>query len=170
MHTTNLYPTPPRLIRLGAMQEMMAAYPKIPVGLSDHSLNNNAAKAAMALGASLIERHFTDTKSRLGPDIPCSMDEEEARDLVESAGEIFLMRGGKKEAAKEEQVTINFAFATCVSLQEIKKGEIFSHKNLWVKRPGTGEILAKDYQNLLGKIARCDIPKDTHIKWDMIDG
>ena len=64
LHTTNLYPTPPSLIRLGAMQEMMRAFPNVPVGLSDHSLSNTACIAAMALGASVVERHFTDTKDR----------------------------------------------------------------------------------------------------------
>lgn len=169
LHTTNLYPTPPELVRLGAMQEMMIAFRGIPIGLSDHTLNNNATKVAMGMGASIVERHFTDSKDRIGPDIICSMDEDEARDLIESAKEIFLMRGGKKEATKEEQVTINFAFATCVSIANIKKGEVFSPKNLWVKRPGTGEIKAKDYESLLGKKAKIDIPNDTQITWDMID-
>lgn len=168
LHTTNLYPTPPNLVRLGAMQELMQNFPNIPIGLSDHTLNNNACKSAMALGASIVERHFTDHKNRQGPDIVCSMDMEETRDLILSAKEIFLMRGGKKEAAKEEQVTIDFAFATCVSISPIKKGEKFSMQNLWVKRPGTGEILAKDFESLLGKTATCDIENDTHITWDMV--
>ena len=60
MHTTNLYPTDPALVRLGAMQELMREFPDVPVGLSDHTLNNNACIAAMALGAKLVERHFTD--------------------------------------------------------------------------------------------------------------
>lgn len=169
LHTTNLYPTPPHLVRLGAMVEMMEAFHGVPIGLSDHTLNNDATKVAMGMGACIVERHFTDHKGRSGPDIICSMDEAEARELVESAKAIFLMRGGRKEAAKEEQVTIDFAFATCVSIAPIKKGEVFSKANLWVKRPGTGEIKAIDYENLLGKKAKIDIPNDTHITWDMLD-
>ena len=169
LHTTNLYPTPPHLVRLGAMVEMMEAFDGVPIGLSDHTLNNDATKVAMGMGACIVERHFTDHKGRSGPDIICSMDEAEARELVESAKAIFLMRGGRKEAAKEEQVTIDFAFATCVSIAPIKKGEVFSKDNLWVKRPGTGEIKAIDYEKLLGKKARIDIPNDTHITWDMLD-
>ena len=169
LHTTNLYPTPPHLVRLGAMVEMMEAFAGVPIGLSDHTLNNDATKVAMGMGACIVERHFTDHKGRSGPDIICSMDEAEARELVESAKAIFLMRGGRKEAAKEEQVTIDFAFATCVSIAPIKKGEVFSKDNLWVKRPGTGEIKAIDYEKLLGKKAKIDIPNDTHITWDMLD-
>ena len=70
---------------------------------------------------------------------------------------------------KEEKVTIDFAFATCVSIESIKKGEIFNESNLWVKRPGIGEIKALDYEKLLGKKAKIDIPNDTHITWDMVD-
>ena len=169
LHTTNLYPTPPHLVRLGAMVEMMEAFDGVPIGLSDHTLNNDATKVAMGMGACIVERHFTDHKGRSGPDIICSMDEAEARELVESAKAIFLMRGGRKEAAKEEQVTIDFAFATCVSIAPIKKGEVFSKDNLWVKRPGTGEIKAIDYEKLLGKKAKIDIPNDTHITWNMLD-
>ncbi|WP_305862255.1 N-acetylneuraminate synthase family protein [Helicobacter cholecystus] len=169
LHTTNLYPTPPNLVRLGAMQEMMDAFPSIVIGLSDHTLNNNACKSAIALGASIVERHFTDRKDRRGPDIICSMDEEEARDLILSAKEIFMMRGGRKEATQEEQVTIDFAFSTCVSIAPIKKGEVFSAKNLWVKRPGIGEIRAEFYEEILGKRARCDIGNDEHLTWEMVE-
>ena len=66
------------------------------------------------------------------------------------------MRGGSKEAAKEEQVTIDFAFATVVSIKKIKKGEVFTRDNIWVKRPGTGEIPAEDYEEILGKKAVTD--------------
>ena len=73
MHTTNLYPTKPEWVRLGAMQEMMREFPDVPIGLSDHTLNNNACIAALALGADLVERHFTDEMARSGPDIICSI-------------------------------------------------------------------------------------------------
>ena len=169
MHTTNLYPTDPRLVRLGAMQEMMKEFPDVPVGLSDHTLNNNACIAAIAMGASIVERHFTDHKQRTGPDLICSMDEKELKELLGAAQEIPQMFGGKKEAAKEEQVTIDFAFATAVAIKDIKKGEVFTKENLWVKRPGTGEILAEHYESLLGKTAACDIENDTQIQWKMVN-
>lgn len=169
MHTTNLYPTKPEWVRLGAMQEMMQAFPGIPVGLSDHTLNNNACIAAIALGAALVERHFTDRMDRIGPDIVCSMDEAACRELLQAAKEVPLMRGGHKGAIPEEQVTIDFAFATCVTIKPIKKGEAFTKENLWVKRPGTGEILAEEYDTILGKKATCDIDNDTQLTRSMIE-
>ena len=78
------------------------------------------------------------------------------------------MLGGKKDPAAEEQVTIDFAFATVVAIADIKEGEPFTAENIWVKRPGTGEILAEKYEEVLGKIANQNIKKDTHIKWEMI--
>lgn len=169
LHTTNLYPTDPRLVRLGAMQEMMNAFPGVPIGLSDHTLTNTACIAAMALGATIVERHFIDMKDRPGPDVICSMDEKECSELIVAAHDISLMLGGKKEATKEEQVTIDFAFATVVTIRAIRAGEVFTKDNLWVKRPGTGEILAEKYEGILGKKASVDIENDTQLTWNMIE-
>ena len=68
----------------------------------------------------------------------------------------------------QEKVTIDFAFATVVAIKPIKKGEIFDKDNIWVKRPGTGEIPAADYEELIGRKAAVDIEDDTQICWDMI--
>jgi N-acetylneuraminate synthase len=166
LHTTNLYPTPIHLVRLGAMTQLHQAFPEKVFGLSDHTLNNNACLGAVALGASILERHFTDTMQRTGPDIVCSMDENTSRELIISSNEMWQMRGGTKEPSKEEQVTIDFAFATVCSIQRIKKGDIFSKENIWVKRPGTGEILAVHYDKILEKIALKDIENDEQLSWD----
>lgn len=170
LHTTNLYPTRPEWVRLGAMQELMREFPDIPVGLSDHTQNNHACIAAMALGADLVERHFTDFKERTGPDIVCSMDEGECKELLQASGEIPRMRGGVKEALPEEQVTIDFAFATVVTIRPVGKGEKFTRENLWVKRPGTGEIKAEHYLDILGKRAAEDIGSDVPLRAAMIEG
>lgn len=168
LHTTNLYPTPAKLVRLGAMQELEREFPNVVIGLSDHTVNNNACLAAVALGASIIERHFTDRSDRRGPDIICSMTPAELKDLINGTDEIAKMRGGKKEPAKEEQVTIDFAFATVVSIKAIKIGEVFSAENIWVKRPGTGEIPAENYFEVIGKKTTRNILQDEHIKWSDI--
>lgn len=165
LHTTNLYPTPTHLVRLGAMTEMHTAFKSKVFGLSDHTINNNACLAAVALGASILERHFTDNLDRPGPDIICSMDENSCAQLITSAREVWQMRGGKKEAAKEEQVTIDFAFATVCTIAPIKKGAVLSKENLWVKRPGSGQILAEKYNDVLGKIALRDIQNDEQLSW-----
>lgn len=169
LHTTNLYPTPPELVRLGAMQELQKEFPNAVIGLSDHTVNNNACLAAVALGASMLERHFTDRKDRTGPDIVCSMNPGELAELIKSSAEIAKMRGGKKEAAKEEQVTIDFAFSTVVTIKPISKGECLSKENVWVKRPGIGEIKAESYEDILGKIATKNIDEDEHLSWDDIE-
>jgi N-acetylneuraminate synthase len=165
LHTTNLYPTPVHLVRLGAMQQLMKEFPGIPIGLSDHTLSNLACFAAVAQGASVLERHFTDHMQRTGPDIICSMDEQACKELIEGSKEIHLMLGGTKEPAKEEQVTIDFAFATVVTTASVKAGEKFSKENIWVKRPGTGEILAEHYESLIGKTSLTDLDADEHVSW-----
>lgn len=163
LHTTNLYPTPIHLVRLGAMNQMQEAFPDKVFGLSDHTLNNNACLGAVALGASILERHFTDHMQRTGPDIICSMDEQATKELFVNSNEIWQMRGGVKKPAAEEQVTIDFAFATVCAISDIKKGEILTKENIWVKRPGTGEILAVHFDDLLGKIATRGIKNDEQL-------
>ncbi|MCY2687864.1 N-acetylneuraminate synthase [Salinimicrobium sp. TH3] len=165
LHTTNLYPTPIHLVRLGAMIELHEVFPDKVFGLSDHTLNNNACLGAVALGASILERHFTDHMQRTGPDISCSMDEQTCRELIRNSAEISLMRGGEKIPAAEEKVTIEFAFASVCSIATIKKGETLTKENIWVKRPGTGEISAEQYKELVGKKAARDIPDDTQLRW-----
>lgn len=168
LHCTNLYPTPSEYVRLGAMVELGREFPNAIIGLSDHTINNNACLAAVALGASIVERHYTDTKLRIGEDIICSMDEEELRALLIGVKEIFLMRGGKKSKIEEEEVTRKFAFATVVAIQDIAEGEEFTKENTWVKRPGIEGIPAQEWFSLLGKCSSASIKKDTHITAIMV--
>ena len=79
LHCTNIYPTPTNLIRLGAINVLKKEFPDAVVGLSDHSETIYPCLGAVALGACIIEKHFTDTKKRLGPDISASMDEKELK-------------------------------------------------------------------------------------------
>lgn len=169
LHTTNLYPTPIHLVRLGAMVEMHDAFPDKVFGLSDHTLNNNACLGAVALGGSILERHFTDHMQRTGPDIVCSMDEQACAELITSSNEIWQMRGGTKKPALEEQVTIDFAFATVCTIAPIQKGELFTKENIWVKRPGTGKILAEHFNDLIGKSATMDIANDVQLDFSHFD-
>ena len=165
LHTTNLYPTPNRLVRLGAMQEMANHFSGTTFGLSDHTISNHACLGAVALGASILERHFTDHMNRTGPDIVCSMDEENCKALIEGSRIIWEQSGGTKGPAEEEQVTIDFAFATVCSIKNITKGEALSMDNIWVKRPGTGPILAEHFNSILGKKVKRDIQNDEQLNW-----
>ena len=168
LHCTNVYPTPARLVRLGGISQLEKEFPNAVVGLSDHTINNNACLAASALGACILERHFTDTKDREGPDIICSMDSRELQELRLGVEEIFQMRGGSKGAVEEEKPTIDFAFATVVAINDISIGEKFTMDNIWVKRPGTGKIKAEEFNNILGKYSTKDIEVDTHLDWECI--
>ncbi|MDQ0206930.1 N-acetylneuraminate synthase family protein [Alkalicoccobacillus murimartini] len=168
LHCTNVYPTPPELVRLGALNELIKHYPNAVIGLSDHTINNNACLAAVSLGASILERHFTDSKDRLGPDIVCSMDPTELSNLITGSIEISKMRGGTKVPVLEEKPTIDFAFASVVTTQPIQAGEVLTKENIWVKRPGTGPIKAIDYENLLGKQVNRTLVNDEHLLWEDI--
>jgi N-acetylneuraminate synthase len=163
LHTTNLYPTPPHLVRLGAMVELGKAFPNAVIGLSDHTTDNVACLGAVALGASILERHFTDRMDRVGPDIVCSMDEQRCRELITQSRTLHAELGGTKGPAKEEQVTIDFAFATVVTIAPVKAGEVFTMQNLWVKRPGTGAIPAEQFESILGRTAARDLATDEHL-------
>ena len=116
LHTTNLYPTPNNLVRLGALNDLKNEFRGEIIGLSDHTLTNHSSFGAIALGASIIERHFTDSKDRIGPDIICSMDEIECKELIEGSKIIFEQRGGNKIPVKEEIETAKFAFASVVAI------------------------------------------------------
>lgn len=168
LHTTNLYPTPNHLVRLGAMAELQQNFPNAVVGLSDHTLTNHACFGAVALGASILERHFTDSMSRPGPDIVCSMDGKACSELIEGSKIIALQRGGHKGPAAEEQVTIDFAFATICTIKPIAQDEIFTPENIWVKRPGKGGILAEHFTDILGKKATANLQEDIQLQWQHV--
>src|SRR5690606_28924002 len=149
--------------RLNAIHELRNLFTDAVIGYSDHSLSNLACLGAISLGASVIERHFTASKKWVGPDINISMNPEELRELIKDSKELYQCLQGGKNILEEEKLTINFAYASIVSTKSIKKGEYFSSHNIWPKRPGTGEFKAKDYDELLGKQAATDIPKNTQI-------
>tara|TARA_B100001540_G_scaffold284486_1_gene276825 strand:+ start:1764 stop:2804 length:1041 start_codon:yes stop_codon:yes gene_type:complete len=158
LHCTNIYPTPPNLVRLNCINLLKKTFSDAVVGLSDHTTSIHTSFGAVALGAKIIEKHFVDKKSRPGPDINCSMNPEELTELLKGISTIDNALIGKvKKPLKEEISTINFAFASVVSIKDIKKGERLSNKNIWVKRPGTGDFLADKYEFLLGKKAKKNI-------------
>lgn len=165
LHCTSIYPTPYDRIRLGALDQLRKTFPGIVLGLSDHSIGNYTCFAAVAKGASILEKHFTSDKNWSGPDIPISVDPSELKDLIYGTMVIHKALGGKKDILPEERPTINFAYVSIVSIQNIRKGEKFTKDNIWVKRPGTGEIKAIHFKKLLGRTAIKDIPKDSQLRW-----
>lgn len=170
MHCTSMYPTPYDKVRLGAIDHLHRAFPDLPIGLSDHSLNIWTCLGAVALGASFVEKHFTVSRDWPGPDTGISIEPGELADLIQGSRAIWQARGGSKTRLPEEQPVIEFAYATVVSVAPIKAGDVLSRNNIWVKRPGTGPILADRFEQVIGLRAARDIPADVHVTPDDIDG
>lgn len=168
LHCTNVYPTPPELVRLGAIAELAVAFPDAVVGLSDHTLTNVPCLGAVAVGADILERHFTDRMDRPGPDISCSMDPAALTELIEGSALMKLARGGTKAPVEEEAPTIAFAFASVVATADIEAGELFSAENIWVMRPGTGEIPAEEYESVIGRTAAAAVANGEQVTRSMI--
>ena len=167
LHCTSIYPAPPETMRLGAIQHLKETFPNLEVGLSDHSLGIAVSLGAVAVGANIIEKHFTKSREWSGPDNPFSIEPKELKNLVEWSKEIWKARGGKKDILEDEKPVIDFAYACVVAIKDIHKGEALSLDNIWVKRPGTGEIFAKDFENVLGKVATVNISENTQLSHSM---
>ena len=169
MHVTSMYPTPYDKVRLNAITELKEKFPGIPIGLSDHSFGNYTCFGAVSLGASILEKHFTSDKNWPGPDIPISIDPEELRDLIIGSKAIFESLKGRKTFLDEEKPVADFAFSSIVTIRDIERGEKFSEENIWVKRPGTGEMKASDFEKIVNKKSKVNIKKNEQLEWDMID-
>lgn len=153
LQCTSMYPTPYERVNLGGLTQLNEAFPDAVTGFSSHALANYPCFAAVALGARIIERHFTADMSWPGPDIEISVDPEGLKDLIEGCDAVYRSLGGSKAILPEEKPTIDFAYASVVAIKNIQPGEIFSHENIWVKRPGTGELKAEAFNDVLGKKA-----------------
>ena len=159
LHANTQYPTPMRDVNLKAMLTMKEAF-KLDVGYSDHTLGIEVPIAAAALGASIIEKHFTLDKNMQGPDHRASLEPSELKAMVEAIRNIELALGnGVKKASPSESENINVARKSIVAKTGIKKGEIFSEKNLCAKRPGNG-ISPMRWDETIGKTAQKDYKQD----------
>lgn len=170
MHCTSIYPTPYDKVRLGALSILADKFPDAVIGLSDHSFGIYTCLGAVAMGASMLEKHFTSDKNWPGPDMPISIDPKELKELIDGSGAIYKALGGGKEILKEEAPTINFAYSCVVAIDDIKAGDSFDMSNIWVKRPGTGQIKAGSFDKIIGKKARIDIKKNEQIRWEQVYG
>ena len=169
LHCCNIYPTPYQDVRLDCITLLKEKFTDAVIGLSDHTTSNFTSFGAVALGASILERHFTDDMSREGPDIVCSMDPSALKELIEGSIAIFKAKGNQKKLIDGEKGVFDFANSSIVSIKEIKEGDIFSKENLWLKRPGNGDFHAEHYSLLLGKKSKNCIPEDAQIKKSDID-
>ena len=163
---TSIYPCPVELSDIGVIKEYIKKF-KIPIGLSDHTSSIYTSLGAVALGARIIEKHFTLNKKAKGPDHASSIEPHELKELVVGANAIFNARGEKKKIHKKELEIISWARESVVTTANIKKGEKFSEKNISVKRPAPkGKVIpAKIFKKILGKKTKRYLKKNKQLKW-----
>lgn len=163
LHCNTEYPTPIEDVNLKAMLTIKNAF-GVNVGYSDHTLGIEVPIAAVALGATVIEKHFTLDKTMEGPDHKASLEPHELKQMVRSIRNIEKAIGdGIKKPSLSEKKNINIARKSLVASKDMKKGEIFSENNLTVKRPGNG-ISPMRWDEFIGKVATKDYNADDLIE------
>ena len=159
LHANTMYPTPMEDVNLRAMQTIQNKF-DVAVGYSDHTLGIEVDIAAVAMGATIIEKHFTIDKTMDGPDHKSSIDPEELNAMVSSIRNIEKALGSSiKKPSKSEKPNISMARKSIVARKSIKKGELFTEKNITIKRPGIG-ISPMKWDTILGKVAERDYQID----------
>jgi N,N'-diacetyllegionaminate synthase len=169
LQCTSEYPTPPERVGLNVLAELRKRYDK-PVGLSDHSLGNYAAFAAVALGAVVVEKHFTLSNELYGPDAVMALEPDELEDLVDGVRSIEAMLESpvdKDELGTGVREMKRVFEKSVVSTREIPAGAEISREMVAAKKPGTG-IPARKLPEVLGRTARVVIPADTVLTEDLL--
>jgi len=160
LHCNTEYPTPIEDVNLRAMLTIKAAFPGIQVGYSDHTLGIEITIAAVAMGATIIEKHFTLDKNMEGPDHKASVEPNELKTMVCAIRNIEKALGnGIKKPSPSELKNIPITRKSIVAARNISKGELFTEENLTVKRPGTG-ISPMRWDEILGQVAQKDYEED----------
>jgi N-acetylneuraminate synthase len=164
LHCNTEYPTPMEDVNLRAMLHIQREL-GLPIGYSDHTLGIEVPIAAVALGATVIEKHFTLDKTLPGPDHKASLEPDELKAMVSAIRNIEKAIGGSglKEVSKSEEKNKPIARKSIVAATDIKKGNIFTPENLTVKRPGTG-ISPMQWDEVIGKEAKRDFQEDELIE------
>lgn len=170
LECTNLYPSPPEIVSLQGITELRKAFPKAVIGFSDHSIGPEMAIASVALGACILERHFTDTRYRKGPDIPCSMDPAELRFLIDRSKEIHTALNNPKVRTAPEEDVYRFARGSIVADQDLPAGHVIVEKDIWARRPGSGEISVQHFDRLIGAKLTRAVKRNQQLLWTDLDG
>jgi len=165
LECTNLYPSPPEIVSLRGVTELRQAFPSAVVGFSDHSIGPHMALASVALGACILERHFTDSRYRKGPDISCSMDPAELRFLIDRSREIWIAANNRKQRSVAEEDVYQFARASIVADRDLPAGHTITEADIWARRPGSGEIPGYEFDAVVGKRLLNSINRNMQLKW-----
>jgi sialic acid synthase SpsE len=169
LQCASLYPSPPHIMNLRTIPALKAAF-QVPVGLSDHTLGTHIAPAAVAIGANLVEKHFTLDRTATGPDHAFAIEPDELITLVRHIREVESAMGdGRKRGPSDEERVEMYGKArrSVVAAQKISAGTVITAEMLTVKRPGTG-IAPKFIEAIVGRRAAVDIDADDIMLWDML--
>ena len=169
MQCTLVYPTPYEHANLRVIPTLATVFTEYPIGLSDHTLGTHVPPAAVALGARMIEKHYTVNKTLMkSADHWLSVDPEELREMVNAIRNVEAALGtSRKYVLPAERHTYLYDKRSLVSACDIKKGAKIKKEMLTHKRPGTG-IRPKYRGDIIGRTASVDIPADTTITWEMV--
>ncbi len=165
LECTNLYPSPPEIVSLQGVTDLKNAFPNAVVGFSDHSIGPEMALASVALGACILERHYTDTRYRIGPDIINSMDPAELRFLIDRSREIHTALHNPKQRTPSEEPVYRFARASVVADRDLPAGHVITEADIWARRPGSGEIAGYDFDKVVGKRLTRAVKRNAQLRW-----
>ncbi|MDE0582106.1 N-acetylneuraminate synthase [Planococcus sp. A6] len=164
LHCTTEYPAPYKDVNLNAMKTIEKEF-NLPVGYSDHTNGIEVAIAAVAMGATVIEKHFTLDRQMEGPDHKASLEPEEFKAMVKAIRNIEQALGNfEKKPTPSEMKNIEIARKSLVASRRIEKGEKFSEENLTVKRPGKG-ISPMNWFEIIGQTSKQNFEEDELIEW-----
>ncbi|MBQ1899558.1 MAG: N-acetylneuraminate synthase [Erysipelotrichaceae bacterium] len=168
LHCTTEYPAPYADVNLKAMETMREAF-DLPVGYSDHTRGIEIPTAAVALGACVIEKHFTLDRNMEGPDHKASLEPQELKAMVDAIRHVEVSIGdGVKKVSPSELKNQDIARKSIIAAKAIRKGDVFTIDNVTTKRPGSG-INPMRWFELLGKTAKHDYEEDYLIEKDELD-
>ena len=165
LECTNLYPSPPEIVSLQGVTDLRLAFPNAVVGFSDHSIGPVMALASVALGACILERHFTDSRYRHGPDIINSMDPAELKFLIDRSREIWTALHNPKQRTVPEEAVYRFARASVVADRDLPAGHVIAEADIWARRPGSGEIAGYEFDRVVGKRLLRAVTRNTQLRW-----
>ena len=169
LECTNLYPSPPEIVSLRGVTELRKAFPNAVVGFSDHSIGPEMAIASVALGACVLERHFTDTRYREGPDISCSMDPSELRHLIDRSREVWIAANNPKARSDAEEGVYRFARGSIVADRDLAAGTVLGEADIWARRPGDGEVPVSEFYNVVGRTLKVAKQRNQQLRWEDLD-
>lgn len=168
LKTNSAYPSPPEEMNLRTIPHLAAAF-GVPAGLSDHTLGIAVPVAAVALGARVIEKHFTLSREDAGPDSAFSLEPQEFEAMVEAVRVAEKAMGDVSYEVTDKQWASRAFRRSLFVVEDVKAGETFTHENVRSIRPGNG-LHTRYYESVLGRTAVRDVQRGTPLSWDLIGG